>query len=112
MLDKVFFKILASETDLDFEENLRVFLPKLLLKLISNEDIVRKKVSILICLPQVVISFNLKFENVKIMEILVHVNKRIKSRPNVQLPLENLLDMFNDSNLSKSSFFAVLLISK
>jgi len=43
-LDKVFFKILASETDLDFEENLKTWLPKLILKLSTNEDIVRKKV--------------------------------------------------------------------
>ena len=112
MLDKVFFKILASETDLDFEENLRVFLPKLLLKLTSNEDIVRKKVSLLFTLPRFAILFNRKFTTSKIMEILVHVNKRIKSRPNVQLPLENLLNMFNDTNLSKSSFFAVLIIFK
>jgi hypothetical protein len=44
LLDKVFFKILASETDFDFEENLAIFLPKLLLKLATNEEIVRKKV--------------------------------------------------------------------
>lgn len=42
------------------------------------------------------------------MEILVHVNKRIKSRPNVQLPLNELLDMFNDTNLSSLTFFAVI----
>ena len=45
MLDKVFFKILASETDIDFEDNLKTFLPKLILKLATNEEIVRKKVN-------------------------------------------------------------------
>jgi hypothetical protein len=45
LLDKVFFKILASETDLDFEENLHKFLPKLLIKLATSEEIVRKKVT-------------------------------------------------------------------
>ena len=45
ILDKVFFKILASETDLDFEENLAIFLPKLILKLATNEEIIRKKVT-------------------------------------------------------------------
>lgn len=88
LLDKVFFKILASETDLDFEENLAKFLPKLLLKLTVNEEIVRKK----------------------IIEILVHINKRIKSRPNVQLPLKDLLDQFNHPDLINSTFFSVIFI--
>jgi proteasome component ECM29 len=86
-LDKVFFKILASETDLDFEENLAIFLPKLILKLATNEDLIRKKV----------------------MEILVHINKRIKSRPNVQLPLEDLLQKFNDPDLASLTFVSVCL---
>ncbi|CAF0720691.1 unnamed protein product [Brachionus calyciflorus] len=84
LLDKLFFKILASESDLDFEDNLRIFLPKLLLKLTTNEEIVRRK----------------------IMEILVHINKRIKSRPDVQLPLDDLLDKFNNPELSSLTFFA------
>jgi proteasome component ECM29 len=42
------------------------------------------------------------------MEILVHINKRIKSRPNVQLPLDDLLEKFNDPQLSSLSFFAVI----
>ena len=84
-MDKVFFKILASETDLDFEENLSIFLPKLILKLATNEDLIRKKV----------------------MEILVHINKRIKSRPNVQLPLEDLLTKFNDPDLASLTFVSV-----
>lgn len=87
-MDKLFFKILTSESDLDFEENLKNYLPKLLLKLTTNEEIVRKK----------------------IMEILVHINKRIKSRPAVQLPLEDLLQKFNDPNFSNLSFFAVSLV--
>ena len=84
-MDKVFFKILASETDYDFEENLAKYLPNLLLKLTLNEEIVRKKV----------------------MEILVHVNKRIKSRPSVKLPLDVLLARFNDPALMSSTFFCV-----
>ena len=41
------------------------------------------------------------------MEILVHVNKRIKSRPDVQLPLETLLVIFNDSAKANLSFVTV-----
>ena len=85
MLDKVFFKILTSENDLDFEANLNIFLPKLLLKLGTSEEFVRKKV----------------------LEILVHVNKRIKSRPNVQLPIDDLLDKFNQSAENDLAFVTV-----
>jgi hypothetical protein len=45
LLEKVFFKILSSESDLDFELNLATFLPKLLLKLGSTEEVIRKKVN-------------------------------------------------------------------
>jgi proteasome component ECM29 len=40
------------------------------------------------------------------MEIFVHINKRIKSRPNVQLPLDELLSMFNDPAYTNMAFFA------
>jgi hypothetical protein len=43
------------------------------------------------------------------MEILVHINKRIKSRPNVQLPLEDLLQKFNDPDLASLTFVSVCL---
>ena len=87
LLDKVFFKILTSENDLDFETNLNIFLPKLLLKLGTSEELVRKKV----------------------MEILVHINKRIKSRPNVQLPIEDLLEKFDQSAENDLPFVTVSL---
>ena len=89
LLDKVFFRILTSENDIDFETNLNIFLPKLLLKLGTSEEFVRKKV----------------------MEILVHVNKRIKSRPNVQLPIDDLLDKFNQSAENDLSFVTVSLMN-
>ncbi len=60
-------------------------MPKLLLKLGTSEEIIRKK----------------------IMEILVHINKRIKSRPNVQLPLDDLIDKFNESAAANLSFVTV-----
>lgn len=41
---KLFFRVLSSETDLDFEESLKTFLPKLLLKLGTSEEVIRKKV--------------------------------------------------------------------
>uniref|UniRef100_A0AAZ3NZR5 Ecm29 proteasome adaptor and scaffold n=1 Tax=Oncorhynchus tshawytscha TaxID=74940 RepID=A0AAZ3NZR5_ONCTS len=50
------------------------FLPPVLLKLSSVQEGVRKKV----------------------MELLVHLNKRIKSRPLIQLPVETLLVQYQD----------------
>uniref|UniRef100_A0A8C0R5Z1 Ecm29 proteasome adaptor and scaffold n=1 Tax=Canis lupus dingo TaxID=286419 RepID=A0A8C0R5Z1_CANLU len=50
------------------------FLPPVLLKLSSTQEGVRKKV----------------------MELLVHLNKRIKSRPKIQLPVETLLVQYQD----------------
>ncbi len=41
------------------------------------------------------------------MEILVHINKRIKSRPDVQLPLEEMITIFNESAMSNLSFVTV-----
>lgn len=41
------------------------------------------------------------------MELLVHVNKRIKSRPLVQLPVEALLLQYQDP--AASSFVTVIL---
>ena len=41
------------------------------------------------------------------MEILVHINKRVRSRPTVQLPLEDLLEKFNDPDLASLSFVSV-----
>jgi proteasome component ECM29 len=84
-LDKLFFKILASDTDLDFEENLGIYLPKLVSKLSTNEELIRKKV----------------------MEILVHINKRVKNRPNVQLPIQEFLNQFNNPSNQNQSFVTV-----
>jgi hypothetical protein len=41
------------------------------------------------------------------MEIFVHINKRIKSRPNVQLPLDDLIENFNDAASANLSFVTV-----
>jgi len=40
----------------------------------------------------------------KIMEILVHINKRIRVRPDVRLPFNDLISIFNDSALKNLSF--------
>jgi len=34
------------------------------------------------------------------MELLVHINKRVKSRPKVLLPVADLITQFRDPNVS------------
>lgn len=69
LLERVFLRFVTAETDEQFESVLSKFLLPVLAKLDSPHEAVRKKV----------------------MELLVHVNKRLKSRPQVQLPVEALL---------------------
>ncbi|KAI7810407.1 proteasome adapter and scaffold protein ECM29 [Triplophysa rosa] len=73
-LERVFMRLGHAETDEQLQDIISKFLPPVLLKLSSVQEGVRKKV----------------------MELLVHLNKRIKSRPKVQLPVETLLVQYQD----------------
>ncbi|XP_041357221.1 proteasome adapter and scaffold protein ECM29-like [Gigantopelta aegis] len=74
LVERVFLRIGSAETDEQLEKALGKFLTPVLIKLNSQEDGIRKKV----------------------MELLVHVNKRLKSRPKVQLPVEALMTQYQD----------------
>lgn len=80
LVERVFLRFVTAETDEQFESVLSKFLLPVLAKLNSPQEGVRKKV----------------------MELLVHVNKRLKSRPQVQLPVEALVAEY--SRASCSSF--------
>ncbi|MBN3306147.1 ECM29 protein, partial [Amia calva] len=73
-LERVFLRLGHAETDEQLQHIISKFLPPVLLKLSSTQEGVRKKV----------------------MELLVHLNKRIKSRPKIQLPVETLLVQYQD----------------
>uniref|UniRef100_A0A3Q3Q130 Ecm29 proteasome adaptor and scaffold n=1 Tax=Monopterus albus TaxID=43700 RepID=A0A3Q3Q130_MONAL len=73
-LERVFLRLGHAETDEQLQDIISKFLPPVLLKLSSVQEGVRKKV----------------------MELLVHLNKRIKSRPKIQLPVETLLVQYQD----------------
>ncbi|KAM6972070.1 proteasome adapter and scaffold protein ECM29 [Aplochiton taeniatus] len=73
-LERVFLRLGHAETDEQLQDVISKFLPPVLLKLSSIQEGVRKKV----------------------MELLVHLNKRIKSRPKIQLPVETLLVQYQD----------------
>ncbi|XP_072318992.1 proteasome adapter and scaffold protein ECM29 [Eucyclogobius newberryi] len=73
-LERVFLRLGHAETDEQLQDIISKFLPPVLLKLSSVQEGVRKKV----------------------MELLVHLNKRIKSRRKIQLPVETLLVQYQD----------------
>ncbi|XP_053393707.1 proteasome adapter and scaffold protein ECM29-like [Mercenaria mercenaria] len=78
LVERVFLRIGSAETDDQLEAALSRFLAPVLLKLDSKEEGVRKKV----------------------MELLVHVNKRLKSRTKVQLPVDELIIQYKDPGSS------------
>ena len=64
-----------AESDEQFEKCLFQFLAPTILKASSQHQSVQNKV----------------------MELLTHVSKRLKSRPTIQLPMEALLAQFSDA---------------
>ncbi|XP_064625293.1 proteasome adapter and scaffold protein ECM29-like isoform X2 [Lineus longissimus] len=78
LLERVFLRIGSAESDEQLENELARFLTPVLLKLSSQQKGVREKV----------------------MELLVHINKRVKSRPKLQLPIDALLEQYLDPQSS------------
>ncbi|XP_039748644.1 proteasome-associated protein ECM29 homolog [Pararge aegeria] len=74
LLDRVFLRLGNADSDDQLESCLNRFLPPVILKLSSPHEQIRTKV----------------------MELLVHVNKRVKCRNDVQLPVETLLKHYKD----------------
>ena len=84
LLERVFLRVGSADSDEKLEAVIVKFLCPVLLKLTSTEENVRKKV----------------------MELLVHFNKRVKSRPNLQcLPVVDLMNLYQDP--SSSIFLSV-----
>lgn len=65
-------------TDAQLEKTIQIFLPPVLLKLASTNAEAKKKV----------------------MEILSHINKRVKTNDKIKLPFEALLSQFTDATVS------------
>ena len=80
LVDKVLFKLATADTDEALETTLCKFLPSCLLKLSSSQEGVRKKV----------------------LELLVHVNKRAKGNERIQLPVDALLLQYQVSSKVQS----------
>lgn len=74
LLERVFLRLGSADTDEQLQASVCKFLPPVLLKLSSAQEGVRKKV----------------------MELLIHINRRVKTRPQVQLPVKALLLQYQD----------------
>jgi proteasome component ECM29 len=83
----VLLRVGSAENDDQFQSVISKFLAPVLMKLSSQRDGVRKKV----------------------MELLVHINRRLKSRPNIQLPVQALIAQYQDPS---ASFFVTVRFSK
>ncbi|CRK95076.1 CLUMA_CG008554, isoform A [Clunio marinus] len=89
LLERVLLKLGLADTDEQLEMQLNKFLGPVLLKIVSPSEDVRKKV----------------------MEILTHVNKRLKSRGEVKLDLIPLLKHYQESSNSFLINFAIIYIT-
>jgi proteasome component ECM29 len=78
LLENVELKLAMCNTDAQLEKTIQVFLPPVLLKLASTNPDAKKKV----------------------MEILSHINKRVKTNATIQLPFESLLEQFTNPQIS------------
>ncbi|KAB7502624.1 Proteasome-associated protein ECM29-like protein [Armadillidium nasatum] len=89
LIERVFIRIGSASTDEALEAELNKFLPPIILKLASPVEAVRKKV----------------------MELLIHINRRVKDLKQIQLPVEPLLTQYQDP--SATSFvtnFSIIYI--
>ncbi|KAI8639177.1 proteasome stabiliser-domain-containing protein [Parasitella parasitica] len=80
LLENVQFKLAICNTDEDLEKTIKTFLPPVLLKLASTSTETKGKV----------------------VEILSHISKRVKTNDNVKLPFDTLLSQFTNPSVPTS----------
>ncbi|KAI8875721.1 ARM repeat-containing protein, partial [Backusella circina FSU 941] len=78
LLENVELKLAMCNTDAQLEKTINTFLPPVLLKLASTQEASKRKV----------------------MEILSHINKRVKTNPSIKLPFESLLNQLTDEKVT------------
>lgn len=89
LLERVLFRLGTADSDAALEAAVCRFLAPVLLKITSPAEPVRCKV----------------------MEILTHLNKRLKSRPLVQLPVDALLDQYQQTDSAFLHNFSIIYIT-
>lgn len=112
LLERVLFRLGTTETDDQLEVAVNKFLTPVLLKITSPHESVRckvsdsKPVSLLILLTK-----RADMLMIQVMEVLTHVNKRLKSRPLVQLPVEGLLQQYQTTDSTFLHNFSIIYIT-
>lgn len=87
LLERVFLRLGCAETDDQLQAAITKFLLPVLEKIESNQEAVRMKV----------------------MEILTHINKRLKTRPMIQVPMVEILQYYTQT---ESAFAMVRALSR
>ncbi|XP_062561882.1 proteasome-associated protein ECM29 homolog [Armigeres subalbatus] len=89
LLERVLLRLGCADTDEQLQNTVTKFLTPVLIKITSPSEAVRKKV----------------------MEILTHINKRLKSRNQIQLPLGPLLQHYQQSSSTFLINFAIIYVT-
>ena len=55
---------------------------------------------------------DIEYSYFQVMEMLVHVNKRLKSRPKIQLPVKDLLAQYQDPQVSQFVTVSMFRLSR
>lgn len=72
LLERVLLRLGCVDTDEQLENTILKFLPPVLEKITSPHEAVR----------------------LKVMEVLTHINKRLKARPMIQVPVKPILELY------------------
>ncbi|XP_053680548.1 proteasome-associated protein ECM29 homolog [Anopheles nili] len=89
LLERVLLRLGFADTDEQLQSTVTKFLTPVLIKITSPNENVRKKV----------------------MEILTHINKRLKSRNQIQIPLQPLLTQYQQADSLFLINFAIIYIT-
>ncbi|CAF0777859.1 unnamed protein product [Adineta steineri] len=74
-LNRYFIQLISCGDDYQFQELIKIFLPLLIRTIEVQTDDFRKKA----------------------VEVFIHINKRVKTRPEIQIPVRDLLEIFTTS---------------
>ncbi|GAB0097179.1 Proteasome-associated protein ECM29 homolog [Sergentomyia squamirostris] len=89
LLERVLLRLACADSDEQLENAVNKFLAPVLLKIVSPEESVR----------------------LKVMEVLTHINKRLKTRPMVQIPVQDILQQYQTTDSSFAMNFAIIYIT-
>uniref|UniRef100_A0A1B0DQH6 Proteasome component Ecm29 N-terminal domain-containing protein n=1 Tax=Phlebotomus papatasi TaxID=29031 RepID=A0A1B0DQH6_PHLPP len=89
LLERVLLRLACADTDEQLQNAVSKFLAPVLLKIVSSDEAVR----------------------LKVMEVLTHINKRLKTRPLIQIPVQDILAQYQNTDSSFAMNFAIIYIT-